>query len=113
MIPGFNSDIKFKGIVFHIQTQDKGLNNPKIETMVYKKGVILDSRTVSYEDIMTSDCLVDVVASIMKQQHDTIIQEVREGKYFDEDDTDVSILKRTVKESFEKMILAYQKQYET
>jgi hypothetical protein len=110
MIQGFNSDIKFKGVIYHVQTQDKGINNPKIETLVYKKGVILNSRLISYEDILSSDCLEEVVTEVMTRQHNEAIKEVQEGKFFDEDDTDVSILRRRVREAFEHMILKYKNQ---
>mgnify|MGYP001768423458 CR=1 FL=1 len=42
MIVGFNTDIKYRNEVFHIQTEDKGANNPLIETLVYvwKRGAL-------------------------------------------------------------------------
>ena len=44
MIVGFNTDIKHRGRVYHAQTEDKGKDNPLIETLVYTKGQILDTR---------------------------------------------------------------------
>lgn len=107
MIQGFNSDIKFKGIIYHIQTEDKGINNPRIETIVYKKGVVLSTTRLNYEDILSSNCMVEVITSLMKTQHDQAIEAVKEGAFFDDEDTDVSILKKRVKESFEQMIAKY------
>ena len=49
MITGFNTDVKHKSKVFHVQTEDKGRNNPKIETLVYMGGEILDSYRTTYE----------------------------------------------------------------
>lgn len=109
MIPGFNTDIKFRGNMYHVQTQDKGVHNPKIETLVYKKGVILDTRVVSYADILQSDCLEDVVTEVMDLQHQEAIGAVRDGKYYDDDDTDVSILRTMIKESFERMIIKHKR----
>ena len=48
MIVGFNTDIQYRDETFHIQTEDKGKNNPTIETLVYHSGEILLSRRMSY-----------------------------------------------------------------
>ena len=45
MITGFNTDVKYKGVVYHVQTEDKGTANPLIETLIYKGGEILGSRS--------------------------------------------------------------------
>ena len=44
LITGFNTDVKYKGVVYHVQTEDKGVSNPLIETLIYKGGEILGSR---------------------------------------------------------------------
>jgi len=43
VITGFNTDIKHNEKVYHVQTEDKGLQNPYIESLVYVGGEILDS----------------------------------------------------------------------
>jgi len=40
LITGFNTDIKHNEKVYHIQTEDKGLQNPYIESLVYVGGEI-------------------------------------------------------------------------
>ena len=47
MITGFNTDIKHNDKVYHIQTEDKGLQNPYIESLVYVGGEILASKKTS------------------------------------------------------------------
>jgi hypothetical protein len=81
MIVGFNTDIKYRNEVFHIQTEDKGSNNPTIETLVYHSGEILLSRRISYAHLMDKKEKRDMVKKMMKTQHDQIIQELRAGKY--------------------------------
>ena len=41
MITGFNTDIKHNEKVYHVQTEDKGVGNPYIESLVYVGGEIL------------------------------------------------------------------------
>src|ERR1051326_3379328 len=50
MITGFNTDIKHGDKVYHIQTEDKGLANPFIESLVYVGGEILASKKTSYAE---------------------------------------------------------------
>lgn len=81
MIVGFNTDIKYRNEVFHIQTEDKGESNPTIETLVYHSGEILLSRRVSYGHLMEKADLRKRIKSMMKTQHDQVIGELRGGKF--------------------------------
>jgi hypothetical protein len=81
MIVGFNSDIKYRNEIFHIQTEDKGDNNPTIETLVYHKGEILLSRRLSYTQFLKSQDLKKKIRSMMKTQHNQIIDELKKGKF--------------------------------
>ncbi len=82
MIIGFNTDIKYRDEVFHIQTEDKGKDNPTIETLVYHSGEILLSRRISYgHQKLERNDLRKKVKSMMKSQHDQMIGELKEGKF--------------------------------
>ena len=48
VITGFNTDVKYRGVVYHVQTEDKGTSNPVIETLIYRGGEILGSRRLPY-----------------------------------------------------------------
>jgi len=52
MVLGFNHNVTYKGEVFHVQTEDSGVNNPPILTLLYRGGVILCSKKTSYADIL-------------------------------------------------------------
>ncbi len=47
VITGFNTDIEHDGVVYHVQTEDKGLDSPLILSLVYSGGAILASKTIS------------------------------------------------------------------
>ena len=80
MITGFNTDIACDGQVFHIQTEDKGLANPIIETLVYTGGQIVCARKSSYAELAESgSCEEKNVLQRMEQQHRELIAEIREG----------------------------------
>lgn len=78
---GFNTDIKYRDEVFHIQTEDKGKSNPTIETLVYHKGEILLSRRISYAHLLGKPDPKKKIKTMMKNQHDQVIAELKEGKF--------------------------------
>ena len=80
MITGFNTDVKHKSKVYHIQTEDKGRANPKIESLVYVGGEILDSFQTSYEKDKASLTEEDIM-DLMEGQHKRVIRSIKIGKY--------------------------------
>jgi hypothetical protein len=42
-------------LVFHVQTEDRGADNPTIDTTIYYKGRVLAKRAVSYKEFFESD----------------------------------------------------------
>ena len=81
MIVGFNTDIRYRNEIFHIQTEDKGKNNPTIETLVYLHGEILLSRRVSYAHLVERSEKTNKIKALMKAQHDQVINELKEGRF--------------------------------
>lgn len=81
MLTGFNTDFKYKGIVYHVQTEDNGINNPTIITLLYQGGAILSSRKVSYADILKFEKLEMVVKELMENQHKQVIKDLIAGKF--------------------------------
>ena len=58
-ITGFNTDIEHDGVIYHVQTEDKGLDSPIILSLVYAGGTIL---AVSLLVIVALDLLQRKVA---------------------------------------------------
>ncbi|MFN7958961.1 MAG: hypothetical protein U0P46_11665 [Holophagaceae bacterium] len=82
MITGYNTDVRHGNRVFHVQTEDKGLSNPKIETLIYVGGEILDSYRSSYEDLTVVPPVVEsVIQGRMDEQHRAVIRDIKNGKY--------------------------------
>src|SRR4029079_18480326 len=81
MITGFNTDIKHGDKVYHIQTEDKGLQNPYIESLVYGGGEILASKKASYaEQIKGGGADEKWIGGLMEQQHRTMIAAIKRGR---------------------------------
>jgi hypothetical protein len=82
VITGFNTDIKHNEKVYHIQTEDKGLANPYIESLVYVGGEILASKKTSYaEQVKTGTIDEKWIGGLMEQQHRTMIAAIKRGRF--------------------------------
>ena len=83
MVLGFNHNVVYKGHVFHVQTEDSGIKNPHIITLLYRGGVILSSKKTSYADILMMDNLDSVVEELMKAQHKDMLRRLKSGEFDD------------------------------
>src|SRR2546425_1714904 len=81
VITGFNTDIRHNDKVYHIQTEDKGLQNPYIESLVYVGGEILASKKTSYADQAKAGVDEKWIGSLMEQQHRTMIAAIKRGRF--------------------------------
>ena len=80
MITGFNTDVEHDGVVYHVQTEDKGLESPLILSLVYAGGAILASKRSPYEDLIESGFDEAVLADRLKRQHRLICAAIRAGR---------------------------------
>ncbi len=81
MITGYNTDVRHGNRIFHVQTEDKGVSNPKIETLIYVGGEILDNYRSSYEDLLGGPIPDNVIQGRMDEQHKAVIRDIKNGKY--------------------------------
>jgi hypothetical protein len=82
-VTGFNHNIKHKGKVYHVQTEDSGVNNPHIITHLFVGGNILASKKTSYADILGAENLHEVVRELMEEQHKEMLRNLINGVYDD------------------------------
>jgi hypothetical protein len=80
-VTGFNHNIKHKGKVYHVQTEDSGVNNPHIITHLFVGGNILASKKTSYADILNAENLAEVVRELMEEQHKEMLRNLINGVY--------------------------------
>ena len=81
MLSGLNTDIQYKGEVFHVQTEDGGANNPIITTLLFKGGAIFSSKKTNYGEILQSASYQDAVKDLMKEQHKNMVRDLASGKF--------------------------------
>jgi hypothetical protein len=83
VITGYNTDVEFEGIVYHVQTEDKGLDTPVILSLVYSGGAILASKRAPYDDLVARGFDETVLAARLQRQHKLICAAVHAGRIED------------------------------
>lgn len=84
-LTGFNNNLRHKGKVYHIQTEDSGEGHPHIITHVFVDGgAIIATRKTSYEEMTGAPDLKDRVRDLMREQHKAMALAIAEGMFDDE-----------------------------
>jgi hypothetical protein len=79
---GYNNNVRHKGKVFHIQTEDSGVKYGHIITHLFMDGGrILKSVKTSYAEYIGNERMSDIVREMMKQQHKAMFIALRDGKF--------------------------------
>lgn len=79
---GFNNNVKYNGLVFHIQTEDSGLDRPHIITHLFADGGrIIKGHKRSYETHVKDAEVAMFVRTLMKGQHMEMAVMLREGRF--------------------------------
>lgn len=82
MLTGLNIDIEHQGKVYHVQTEDGGIHNPVLVTLVYHGGAILTSRKKNYADLLKSKDLNAALKHLMYEQHNNVIESLKSDRLF-------------------------------
>lgn len=80
MITGFNTDVEFQGVTYHVQTEDKGRSKPEILSLVYDRGTILASKRLQYDDLLRGEFDEEKLAERLRKQHYLICAAIRAGR---------------------------------
>jgi hypothetical protein len=83
MLSGFNTNIRHRSVLFHVQSEDSGRNHPHIITHLYHGGTILASEKSTYEDRVDAENLADIVKALMERQHKAVLKRLTAGEFDD------------------------------
>jgi hypothetical protein len=77
---GFNNNVRHRGRIFHIQTEDSGVKFPRIVTHLFADGgrIVKTTRT-DYTEHLEKPDMATVVRSMMKEQHKGMFAALRAG----------------------------------
>lgn len=84
---GFNSDVMFRGLNFHVQTEDWGQENPYLVSRIYQNGAVVRSWKTPYSDLfrgrgfgMTEPAFRLALRTAMERQHQQILDLLVSGQ---------------------------------
>ena len=80
MIPGYNHNVNYKNQIYHVQTEDSGVENPHIITHLFVGGNIIESRKTSYAEVVGSIDLQSRVVALMQAQHKAVLKSLIKGQ---------------------------------
>ena len=81
MITGANTNIRYRGIVYHVQTEDSGRAYPHIISHLYHGGTILASEKTDYSGQVESADLERIVRGYIEQQHREMVRRLQAGGF--------------------------------
>ena len=76
---GYNHNVRYAGRLWHVQTEDSGVNNPHIFTHLFHEGTILATKRTDYDPVSE----VAAVQKMMQTQHKAMLRDVKAGAFDD------------------------------
>lgn len=82
---GFNNDVEWEDVRFHIQTEDLGLSAAKITSQIFRGGAIVETVTVSYADqiegLEDEEERDELIRKRMRILHKLCFRNIQQGRY--------------------------------
>jgi hypothetical protein len=82
-LSGYNHNLKYKNRVYHVQTEDSGLDNPHIFTHLFHDGTILNSLRSEYADLVNEADWETRLRGRMQNQHKDMMKGLIQGTFDD------------------------------
>src|SRR5688572_22683525 len=76
-ILGYNHNVRYRGLVFHVQTEDSGVLAPHLFTHLFHAGVIVSTRKYVYDSGSTEEA----IKALMQAQHKAVLKDLKRGQF--------------------------------
>jgi hypothetical protein len=81
---GFNSNVRYRGNTFHIQTEDSGRERPRVTTLLFADGGhIIASQRSEYQHLLAEPDVAVKLKQQMQDQHRAVLRELASGSLDD------------------------------
>lgn len=80
---GYNHNLKYRGRVYHIQTEDSGETNPHIFTHLFHNGIIISTKKTEYGHLLGAEDVEEQVRKLMQLQHKDMMKGLLGGQFDD------------------------------
>ncbi len=78
---GFNTNFRYRGVLFHVQTEDSGTANPHVITHLFHGGNIMASVKQDYSDLLGKSDVEISVRKLMESMHKTMLHQLSRGEH--------------------------------
>lgn len=78
MVFGFDTDVPWNGAVYRVQTEDRGAQNPVIESVIYLGGGIVDQVRTPY---VPHEIAPSQLEAMVHKQHRQLVESIRSGNF--------------------------------
>ena len=85
-ILGYNHNVRYRGLVFHVQTEDSGVLSPHLFTHLFHEGVIVSTRKLVYD----AGAAEDAIKALMQAQHKAVMKDLKNGAFDDKIDINLA-----------------------
>lgn len=76
-ILGYNHNVRYRGLVFHVQTEDSGVLSPHLFTHLFFGGTIISTRKLVYD----AGAAEDAIKALMQAQHKAVMKDLKNGTF--------------------------------
>ena len=77
---GFNHNIRYKNVLFHVQTEDYGRQKHVVVTQLFCQGTIVSKTQTDYQEFLDLDAIAEQIDDLMKVQHTKMLKDLVAGK---------------------------------
>lgn len=81
MVTGYNENVVFQGRTYHIQTEDYGMEQALVTSLVYESGRIVTKREINYQRFLDRPNLNQIVSTVVKRLHHEMVEDLLVGKF--------------------------------
>jgi hypothetical protein len=80
-VMGFNNNVRYRGMRFHIQTEDSGVARPHIITHLFADGgYVIKSIRTDYSEYVEHPDRPAIIQKLMREQHRGMALDLRDGR---------------------------------
>jgi len=76
-ILGYNHNVRYRGLVFHVQTEDSGVLSPHLFTHLFYGGTIISTRKLVYD----AGSAEESIKALMQAQHKAVMKDLKNGSF--------------------------------
>ncbi len=81
MLSGFNTNFRYRGVLFHVQTEDSGRGHPHVITHLFHGGNIIASEKRDYAHLLSGTDVETGVRKLMEGQHKAMLKRLSRGEH--------------------------------